>query len=359
MSIERRWRNAILDSNATVEQAIENLNNFSLQIVLIVSDNGALEGTVCDGDLRRGLLRGLTMQSSIGEVVNRNPLVVPRDLGIDMIKRIMSANNIRQIPIVDERNSLVGLHLWDLILKPEERLNTMIVMAGGQGKRLRPYTEDCPKPMLHVAGKPMLEHILLKGIEEGFSSFIISVGYLGHMIQEYFENGHKLGVNIEYIEESEPLGTAGSLSLVERAFELPIVVTNGDVISNICYQKILNFHTQNQACATMAVYAHEWQNPYGVVQMNGIDIVGFEEKPVVSSHINAGVYGLSSCALQYLKKNSYCDMPTLFERLKNDKQRIVAYPMHEDWIDVGRPGDLLKANEDNGISEATRLRDVA
>lgn len=359
MTIDRRWRNAILDCNATFEQAIENLDNHAIQIVLIMNDKGQLEGTLSDGDLRRGLLRGLDLQSTIDSVVNRKPLVVPCDLSTDMVKRIMTASNIRQLPIVDEHGIVVGLHLWDLVSAPIEKPNTFVVMAGGKGTRLRPYTEDCPKPMLHVAGKPMLEHIILKAMDEGFKFFVISVGYLGHMIESYFGDGSKFGVSIEYIEENEPLGTAGALSLLDRSFELPLVVTNGDVITDIQYGKILDFQTQNNASATMAVYSHEWKNPYGVVQLEGIDIIGFEEKPIVCSHINAGVYSLSNNALKHLPKGKYCDMPTLFEILKAANKRVVAYPMHENWIDVGRPSDLLKANEDQKYDDVTVYKDVA
>lgn len=359
MSVDRRWRNALLPGNASVQEAIQNLDDHALQIVLIVGESGKLEGTLSDGDLRRGLLRGMDMKSSISEIVNQNPFVVPRDISPDMVRRIMTANNIRQIPIVDDANRVVGLHLWDLISTPETKPNTMVVMAGGKGTRLRPYTEDCPKPMLHVAGKPMLEHIILKAMDEGFKSFVISVGYLGHMIESYFSDGRNLGIDIEYLEESEPLGTAGALSLLNPRDELPFVVTNGDVITNIQYGKILDFHSQNQACGTMAVHSYEWQNPYGVVQMNGIDIVGFEEKPVVSSHINAGVYALSRAVLDYLPKGKHCDMPSLFDALQSEGHRTVAYPMHEEWIDVGRPSDLLSANESQSVHPVNQLKKAA
>jgi len=346
MSDESLWRKAILPPGATFQEAIRNLDELAIQIVLVADSEEQLIGTLSDGDIRRGLLKGLSMDSAVSESVNRSPMVVPNNVEKDMILQIMKANKIRQIPIVDETNKIVGLHLWDRISAVTEMPNTMIIMAGGKGTRLRPYTEDRPKPMLHVAGKPMLEHILLNAISEGFTSFVISLGYLGHMIESYFGSGEKLGVSIRYIEETEPLGTAGALSLVNQRFDLPFVVTNGDVITNIQYGKLLEFHSQNQALATMAVCSHEWQNPYGVVKLDGIEIAGFEEKPVVSSHINAGVYALSNEALSYLPKAQYCDMPTLFETLQQAGKRVVAYPMHESWIDVGRPTDLAKANED-------------
>lgn len=345
MATEEMWRNAILPSTANVQQAITNLDDQAIQIVLIINEHGTLEGTLSDGDIRRGLLRGIGMDSPICEVMNKNPMVVPQNVGAEMVIKIMTVNKIRQIPIVNDENRVVGLHLWDRMTAQDVIPNTMIIMAGGKGTRLRPYTADLPKPMLHVAGRPMLEHILSKGIDEGFRSFVISVGYLGHMIESYFGNGEKLGIDISYIEETEPLGTAGALSLMEQTFELPFVVTNGDVITKIQYSKIIEFHSQNHALGTMAVHSHEWQNPYGVVKLDGIEIIEFEEKPITSSQINAGVYALSNEVLSYLPKAKYCDMPCLFEKLQSAGKRVVAYPMHESWIDVGRPNDLEIANE--------------
>jgi NDP-sugar pyrophosphorylase family protein len=219
----------------------------------------------------------------------------------------------------------------------------MVIMAGGMGTRLRPHTENCPKPLLPVAGKPMLEHIIERAKLEGFSHFVLSIHYLGHMIEDYFGNGEHLGVQIDYLREQSPLGTAGALGLLNPRPDTPFVVTNGDVITDIRYGELLDFHIRHGAAATMAVRVHEWQHPYGVVQTKGVEIVGFEEKPVARSHINAGVYALDPDALNNLSADTHCDMPTLFERLQAKAQRTVAYPMHEPWLDVGRPDDLVAA----------------
>jgi len=223
----------------------------------------------------------------------------------------------------------------------------MVIMAGGMGTRLRPHTENCPKPLLPVAGKPMLEHIIEHAKLEGFSHFVLAIHYLGHMIEEHFGNGERLGVQIDYLREQSPLGTAGALGLLNPRPDAAFVVTNGDVITDIHYGELLDFHLRHNAAATMAVRVHEWQHPFGVVQTQGIEIVGFEEKPVARTHINAGVYALEPDALNALAADTRCDMPALFERLQEQSKRTVAYPMHEPWLDVGRPDDLERARSNH------------
>ena len=344
---EEVWRRAILSNSANISQAIQNLDQNAIKIIIIADENGVLEGTISDGDIRRGLLRGLNLNSNVDEIINRNAFVVTPDLERDFIMQLMIANKIQQIPVVDNKRRIVGLHLWDEVSNPPVRSNMMVIMAGGKGIRLRPHTENCPKPMLEVSGKPMLEHIIERGKLEGFSHFIIAIHYLGHIIESYFEDGQRLGVRIEYLRENSPLGTAGALSLLSWVPTSPFIVTNGDVMTDIRFGEMLDFHMRHAAAATMAVRMHEWQNPYGVVQTNGIEIIGFDEKPVVRNHINAGVYVLEPLVLSALAKSMYCDMPVLFQKLHAMSHRTVAYPMHEPWLDVGRPDDLRRANEKN------------
>lgn len=341
------WRQAILPLDSTIQDAIRNLDQLAVRIILIVNESEELHGTISDGDIRRGLLRGLNLNSPIASIVHLNPLVVPPEVGRETVMQLMTVNKVQQIPIVNELRRVVGLHLWDEIAVPPVRSNLMVIMAGGMGKRLRPYTETCPKPLLPIAGKPMLEHIIERAKLEGFSHFVLAIHYLGHLIEEYFGSGDRWNVRIDYLREESPLGTAGALKLLDPLPEAPFIVTNGDVITDIHYGEMLDFHTRYDAIATMAVRAHEWQHPFGVVQTEGVEIVGFEEKPVVRTHINAGVYALAQDALNVLNKGEHCDMPTLFERLQSEAKRTVAYPMHEPWLDVGRPDDLTRANKEN------------
>ena len=334
------WRRTLLPLDSTIQQAIYNLEASSLQIVLVVSSDNKLAGTLTDGDIRRAFLKGLTLNSAIGEVINRNPLLMPPDVGRDLIIQFMQINRIRQLPMIDCKGEVVGLHVWDSALLE----NLMVIMAGGKGTRLYPHTENCPKPMLEVGGKPMMEHIIERAKRDGFRNFLISIHYLGEMIQDYFGDGGKLGVNIDYLCEEAPCGTAGCLSLIDSSPSLPIIVSNGDVLTDIHYNEVLDFHVRHNAIGTMAVRQHEIQNQFGVVLTNGVELEGFEEKPVYRSHINAGIYVVNPNALNLLGYKENCDMPTLFERMKKSGNRTVVYPMHEPWLDVGRPVDLELAN---------------
>jgi len=339
------WKKALISANASLRDAANNLTASSLRIVLVIDVAGKLLGTISDGDIRRGLLRGLTLDSDVNKVLRQNPLVAPEGMSPSHILQLMIANKVQQIPEIDTEGRVVSLHTWDEFITIESIPNKMVIMAGGKGTRLRPHTENCPKPMLLVGGKPMLQNIIERARDEGFGEFLLSVNYLAHMIEEYFGDGSALDVNIEYIHEDSPLGTAGSLSMISEQIDQPFVVTNGDVITDIRYSDLLEFHQRQESIATMAVRLHEWQHPFGVVQMDGLNIVGFEEKPVARSHINAGVYALSPLALKELNFGEFCDMPTLFERLQAKSFKTIAYPMHEPWLDVGRNEDLDQANE--------------
>ena len=337
------WRKALLSPSATLQQAITNLNETSLQVVLVTAPGDVLVGTVTDGDIRRGLLRGLDLSSSIESIIHREPLVAPLQIGRDMVLQLMQANSIHQVPVVDENRRVVGLHLWNELIVPRQRANLIVIMAGGQGARLRPHTENCPKPLLPVAGKPMLEHIIERARGEGFRHFVLAIHYLGHMIEDYFGDGGRWQVRIDYLREASPLGTAGAIGLLNPRPETPFLVSNGDVLTDIHYAELLDFHSAHRAAATMAVRMHEWQHPFGVVHTQGVDIVSFEEKPVARSHINAGIYVLEPAAVQALKAGEHCDMPTLFSRLQEKSMRTIVYPMHEPWLDVGRSEDLRNA----------------
>jgi dTDP-glucose pyrophosphorylase len=342
------WRKTLLPSDATLQQAIRCLDQSSLQIILVTSADGSLMGTLTDGDIRRGLLRGLELDASVEAIVHRDPLVAPPQWGRATVLQLMQANKIHQLPVVDERRQVVGLHLWGDLLVPSKRANVMVIMAGGRGTRLLPHTENCPKPLLPVGGKPMLEHIIERAKVEGFVRFVLAIHYLGDMIEAHFGDGARWQVQIDYLREQAPLGTAGALSLLQPRPEEAFVVSNGDVLTDIRYGELLDFHARHRAAATMAVRLHEWQHPFGVVRTRGVDIVGFEEKPVSRSHINAGIYVLEPQTLDAIARDEPCDMPTLFARLQEMPVRTIVYPMHEPWLDVGRPDDLARARGDGG-----------
>lgn len=340
------WRKALLTEKGTLQDAIRNLDESGLQIVLVISDDGRLVGTITDGDIRRGLLRGLGLRDGVHSIVAREPLVVPPEMDRGTVVQLMQANKIRQLPVVGPDRRILDLHIWDDLPVIEERAHLMVIMAGGEGTRLRPHTENCPKPLLPVAGKPMLEHIIERARAERFGRFILAVHYLGHMIEDYFGDGSRWQVQIDYLHERSPQGTAGALALlVSRPLEA-FLVSNGDVLTDIRYRELLDFHTLQGATATMAVRRHEWQHPFGVVRTEGMKIVGFEEKPITHTYINAGIYALEPSALDLLVPDERCDMPTLFSRIQQRGGRTIAYPMHEPWLDVGRAADLRGADEE-------------
>ena len=338
------WTKAIVAPTVNIRDVAMNLSKSALRLALVVDSTGKLLGTISDGDIRRGLLRGLTFESPIFEITHREPLVVPKGMSVEVIRKVMLTNKIQQIPEVDEDKRIVNLHVWDEYEHNNLADVSMVIMAGGKGERLRPFTETCPKPMLLVHGKPILEHIIYRAKTEGCKHFIISVNYLSAIIEDYFGDGKKLGVHIEYLRESCPLGTAGALTLLNETPKRSFLVINGDVMSDAKCVDLFDFHERYSADATMTVKLHEWQYPYGVVKLDGLRIVGFEEKPLTRTYVNAGVYVLSPKALSVLQEKEPCDMPTLFTRLQASGGRIVAFPMHEPWLDVGRPIDLESAN---------------
>lgn len=337
------WRQTLLNGDATIKDAINVLNVSGLRIVLVVDENQKLLGTISDGDIRSGLLKGLHIGMPIETIFNREPIVVTEHLAPKKVKQLMSVNKIQQIPILDENQHLVGLHLWDEVDLPTSLSNVFVIMVGGKGTRLGAHTEKCPKPLLLIAGKPILEHIINRAKSQGFVHFVLAIHHLGHMIEDYFGDGQNFGVQIEYLREKTPLGTAGALSLLSPIPTLPIVVTNGDVLADVQYDAILDFHKSQNATGTMAVRVHEWKNPFGVVKTEGDEIIEYEEKPILRSMINAGIYVLDSVAHNYLENGEPCDMPSLFERIRTKNHKVVAYSLHENWFDIGNPIDLQEA----------------
>ncbi len=342
------WAAACVSPDLDLHGVINALDRVGLQILLVVDGAQHLLGTVTDGDVRRALLRNLPMSSPAEAVMFRTPMVVGPELDAGAVLNLMRVNKLRQLPILDGAGRVVGLHLWDQVMAAPVRENTVLLMAGGFGKRMMPFTESTPKPMLEVAGKPLLQHAIERARADGFRRFIISLHYLPEVIRGYFGDGSRFDARIEYILEEAPLGTAGALSLIRERPALPMVVANGDILTDVRFSDMLEFHRAQGAAATMAVREHHYHNPYGVVQTEGMAITGFEEKPVWRTRINAGLYVLNPGALGLLRAGEHCNMPTLFERLQQRGEKTIVYPMHETWMDVGNPADLLAANRAGG-----------
>ena len=242
-----KGKHFFLKANDSVLNVINNINNSHYQICFIVDDQGSLIGSIADGDIRRGLIEGHSIDSLASQIMNPNPISILATQNERQAQTIMSANQIKQLPVVNEDHQLVGLHLMDQILNLALKENSILIMAGGFGKRMMPLTENLPKPMLKVAGKPILEHIILNAKAQGFRKFIISLHYLGNLIIDHFGDGSNLDISIQYIHESEPLGTAGAMALIDPLPNLPFIVTNGDIITDVNYANLLHFHESNKS----------------------------------------------------------------------------------------------------------------
>lgn len=338
------WETALLSINSTIENAVQCLNISLMRIVLLIDKDGRLKGTVTDGDIRRGLLRGLSLASDVKLIANVEPLMVGIGADVRFVQDLMNINKIQQVPIIDEEYKVVGLHTSSNFLFSNIKSNRIVIMAGGEGKRLGPLTSKCPKPMLHISGKPILLHIIEKARSEGFINFTIAVNYLADTIMNFFGDGKNYSVNIDYVRETFPMGTAGALSLINNIQSGPFIVTNGDVVTDVKFSDFLEFHEQHNSFATMATREYVYTNQFGVVETQGVEIKGISEKPEIKSQINAGIYVLDREALQYIGINEKKDMPELFMNLIKYNKRVCGYPLHELWIDVGRPEDFLAAN---------------
>ena len=326
--------------SSTIREALEKLAWGGQAVFVVEKGTHRLSASVSDGDIRRALLNGAQLHESVLRHANRDPITLPANLCDEVIESQMRRSAVRVIPLLgSDRKVLAFAFNSTRESVTPARPNHFMVMAGGRGQRLNPYTEDCPKPMLELNGKPMLHHIVDRARSCGFVNFIFSVNYLKELIEEYFGDGSNFGVSISYIYEDSPLGTAGALGYAQIPGELPVLVTNGDVMSEIDYGALLDYHNQHGAEATMAVRQVIEKLEYGVVQTTGRAIVKIEEKPEVSRFINAGVYVLNSEVYGGLEPGRHADMPDLFTCAIEAGLNTVAYPVHEQWIDVGRPTD--------------------
>jgi dTDP-glucose pyrophosphorylase len=340
---QKRWESSVIPDDSSVEQVILNLEQTALKVALVTNSEGQFVGIVTDGDIRRAFIGGAQLDSPVTKIMNSTAFVGHRQNTTHEVLALMEAHKIEHLPIIDDHNALIGLYVVGIRAKQQSRHNRVVIMAGGQGLRLRPLTENRPKPMISIGGKPILEHIVTRFREQGFSDFTISINYLGESIKNYFANGVNLGVSIDYIEEDTPLGTAGSLRKLKRTNDLPFVVTNGDVISDIDYGDLLDFHCEQEAWATMAIRPFQLQNPFGVVETEGISITGIREKPVTRTHINTGVYVFDPRVVQSLPSSEFCQIPELFDHLREEGHRTIAFHLQDEWIDVGNIEDLARA----------------
>jgi len=335
-----------LSPKATIKDALKIIDSGAIKIALVVDENDKLLGTVTDGDIRRAILNGKSLDDNIEDVYFKKPITVSIDENKENIINLCTSKRIYQIPVVDKEGRVVKIALLDELLKPKEYPNKVVLMVGGLGTRLRPLTEKTPKPMLHVGGKPILQTIVEKFASYGFINIIMCVNYKSKIIQDYFGDGSRFGVNIEYVLESKRMGTAGALSLLKEKPKEPFFVMNGDILTNVNFENMLEYHLQNNSIATMAVREYDFQVPFGVVNIEDGIIKGIEEKPIHKFFVSAGIYMLNPECIDYIPKNEFYDMPTLFEALIKDNKKTVSFPLREYWLDIGRMEEYERANRE-------------
>lgn len=339
-----RWKQVLISPTTSILEAIRIIDATALQIALVVDENNRLLGTLTDGDVRRAILKTILFENPVKEVMNRNFTSVSITETRDNILALMKEKQFHQVPVIDENGCVVGLELLDELLSTRKRDNLVVLMAGGLGTRLGSLTKECPKPLLKVGNKAVLETIIDNCKEYGFHKFAISINYKAEMIQDYCGDGSRWGVEISYINENKRLGTAGALGLLPKAPELPILVMNADVLTKVNFHHLIDFHDDHQSVATMCVREYDFQVPYGVVKIDKQRLLGIEEKPVHHFFVSAGIYVLNPEILSFVPQNKYFDMPSLFEKILEKKMETSVFPIREYWLDIGRVDDFERAN---------------
>jgi len=336
-------KNYCISPDASLIECMRSMDITGAGIALAVDSEFRLIGTISDGDIRKALVKGCPLDSSIANHINRNCFhVLPTVLRAEVLD-IMQARRFEQVPIVDEQGKVLGLHLLHDMLGNISRPNWAVVMAGGQGVRLQPLTENIPKPMIRVAGRPILERIVLHLVSYGICRIFISVNHLAQVIEDYFKDGSKYGATIEYLHEDEPLGSGGAISLLPEIPEHPFMVMNGDLIADVNCADMIEFHSQNDFYATMGVYSYFHQVPFGCVEIQDNRLAGLEEKPVLEKMVNAGIYVLSPQAVSAIPKNTYFPITTLFEDALKKNLACGAFAIEKEWLDIGGPQQLRQA----------------
>ena len=337
------WKNVIVSPETSLGDAIAKIDASGLQVALVAGPDDLLLGILTDGNIRRAVLAGKSLQVPVSEVMTSRPTAVSAFTSRDEMLALMRRKVFHHLPLVDEAGRVVGLATLNELIGATARPNWVVLMAGGLGTRLLPLTDERPKPLLAVGGKPILETILESFAEQGFKHIFLSVNYKADMIRKHVGGGDRWGVHIEYLHENERLGTAGALSLLPEKPTAPIVVMNADLLTRLNFDNLLQFHTNQRAVATMVVRQYDFQVPYGVVRLDATHIKAIEEKPVQKFFVNAGIYTLSPEALDYVPARTFFDMPTLFERLIVAGKTTAAYPLRESWLDIGRLEEFERA----------------
>jgi len=322
-----------------IRHVIRRINWANMEIVLVVGSDGELVGTVTDGDIRRGMLAGIDPDEPVSEIMNRRPVAVGLDASRNDMLDMMRLRSIRHLPVLDTRDRPVRLERMETLVDEMAR-HDAVIMAGGLGSRLRPLTEHTPKPLLHVKGQPILDHVLGGLRESGIRDVVISLNYRGRQIRQHVEDGSAQGVRATYVSEKERLGTAGALSLLRPRPRRPFVVMNSDLLTNLNFSHLLEFQKERAYDVVVCVRKHVTNLSYGVVDIHDDTVVGLREKPKLEHFVNAGIYVLRPSCIDMVPHRRYFDMPSLIAKVLDNGGLVGAFPMHEYWRDIGTPQDL-------------------
>lgn len=346
----RDVQRVLIAPEQTLRDALQCIDAGAEGIALVVDGRGKLLGTVTDGDVRRAMLAGVdmdrdTVATLLGTRGSRRPVTAQAGTGAGALRKLMKDHSLRHIPLVDESGRVTELALLRELALEDELPLTAVVMAGGLGTRLRPLTEQLPKPMLPVGDRPVMEHVVEQLQKVGISRLSITTHYKPEAIKAHFGDGSRFGLEIDYVNEEEPLGTAGALGLLKQP-EGPVLVINGDILTEVNFRAMFDYHVDNQAVMTVGVRQFELQVPYGVVELEGSKVTRLDEKPTYRFFINAGVYLIEPQVFTLITGEERLDANDLIERLIKDGQKVVGFPIHEYWLDIGRPEDYRQANVD-------------
>jgi dTDP-glucose pyrophosphorylase/CBS domain-containing protein len=323
-------------AQAPLYQVLKTLQDNPFGICLVVDEDSKIIGTVTDGDCRRALLKGNSLELTAQNIMHKEFVVVDETFSLDQIKTLMRTNGVDQIPVVNRKNQVIDLITAKSFYKPQQRDTAALILAGGKGKRLLPLTEAIPKPMLPVGDKPMIENLVSQLVDNGIKNIYISINYLGHIIRDYFGNGDKFGCNIEYITEDIELGTAGPLKALKDRATSPVLVVNGDLVTSVNFAACIDFHHSRKHHLTVAVSNYEHQVPFGVVTTNQDGIItSIHEKPAYSFSVNAGLYAVEPLLLDLIPENTFFPMTDLIDAAMKEGYKVGAFAVHESWADVG------------------------
>ncbi|WP_338891543.1 nucleotidyltransferase family protein [Aeromonas rivipollensis] len=345
--MSKNWEKVVLSPEHSVRDALAVINEEALRVCLVVDEEQHLLGVVTDGDVRRAILNNVSLTQSVTAVMNTTPITVSAKMARTELLELMRERSVLSLPVVDDAGRLIGLETWELAAKAPSYDNPVFIMAGGFGTRLRPLTDSCPKPMLKVGDKPILETLLSQFLKAGFKNIYISTHYMPEQITDYFGDGSPWGAHIRYVHEETPLGTGGALGLLPADIPaLPLIMINGDVLTTVDFNRLLDFHNKYQPVATMCVREYDYQVPYGVISGDGHRILEMQEKPIQRYFVNAGIYVVSPELFMNVPRQERIDMPTLLEQQIAKQEEVLMFPIHEYWLDIGRMDDFHKAQLD-------------